>query len=725
MNEWRRRAFVPKRGRAIIATVVALASFLILQVVLFGYGATRGGGQLGRFLDNAVRRTMFERAVIRHEQRFLQFMGYPLPALPEQGANKVGVHVLLNSWLAETLMRTKKRRDSVDLHLKLSSTESKCPFHIIQPNVVDWYRPIEWELNLSLNNTSRTRALIFDDEQIVEFMMEHFEQLYTTFYQRASIAERVQIFGFAAVYVFGGIFVSSDIRDSDTLSRVAPGILLWIEKSATDCKPVMWFQSKNRERINVVAATPNHPVIMCVLTELLADHGAEWRSVFHLMEHTKWDPSCKPRCCPLQNLLEQSMDVFSTKDVSALSDEAPRFQVTITEKGGTEIPNLKPKDRRSDRLRRQWCSAGWLCHRCLRMPFAGSLKACRLVCRSCYQNNVCITRKLDEVVVQVSVKENPNSNEKRIPRIIHQTWFDELSAARYPHFQRLQNSWKASGWDYRFYKDEDCVLYVQQNYPRRFVDAYDAVLPGAFKADLFRLLVLFKDGGVYSDIDVQLDVDLDMFITNDLSFFVPRDVPLDYWPNSNYCLWNGLLGAAPGHPIVAKAIEDVVTTILNRDDYYDVEGSLCSRNLDMHLWKLRTLPILILTGPCALGISVNAALGIDDRLAGHDLGWLRTANVSAHHEPPDHYWGDALTLLGDRFDLGELRFTDIDRNLMVASTNQDRITGSAINYGLETPKKSPVHYSKSETDIVGEFGTYKDDLVLNEQVRLRITHEYV
>jgi mannosyltransferase OCH1-like enzyme len=112
----------------------------------------------------------------------------------------------------------------------------------------------------------------------------------------------------------------------------------------------------------------------------------------------------------------------------------------------------------------------------------------------------------------------------------------------------------------------DCRNYIEKHYPDRFLEAYDALIIGAFRADLFRLLVLFREGGIYADIDTQLEADLDNFITTDLSFFVPRDVPHDFWPNSNFCLWNGLLGSAPGHPILAKAIEDIITAILNRDD---------------------------------------------------------------------------------------------------------------------------------------------------------------
>lgn len=722
LSALRRRNILSEPWRVVVPTLV-VAIAMGLQVVLFGYGATRGGGQLGRFLDNAVRRSMFERAVIVHEQGFLKLMGYPLPALAEKDANKVGVHVLLNSWLADAIVRAKRRRDAVEQN----NIGNECSLHIIQPNLGEWFRPIEWQELWPNGTNDAVGALVFDDEHIEEIMTKHFEQVYTSFYQRANVAERVQLFGFAAVYLFGGIFISPDIRDAMTLERVAPGLQSWIEQSKIDCQPAMWFQSIGMENVAVLAATPKHPKIKCVIGELLADEGSGgWRSVIRLMEHSNWDPTCEPRCCPIQNLSKQSSDVFISSTRGVLNDDTPRFQVAIKEKRGKESTILLPKRRCSDRLRNRWCSAGWLCNRCLRMPFTGSLTACRFVCRSCYGKNVCVARDdLKEVTMEVSVKERRDSSQKRIPRIVHQTWFEGLTPVRYPHFQRMQNSWRSSGWDYRFYTDDECEKYIERNYPQRFADAYAAIIPGAFKADLFRLLVLFKDGGIYSDFDVQLDADLDNFVTKDLSFFVPRDVPLDYWPNSNYCLWNGLLGAAPGNPIIAKAIEDVLTTVLNRADYYDVEGSLCARDRGTSIWKLRTLPILILTGPCALGMSVHAALGSEDLLVGHDLGWLRTENVAARHEPPDHFWGYALTLLVDRYDLGELRFTDVDRNLLVASSNQNRVAKSPIAFASEKPALPPVHYSKSETDIVGEFGMYKNDQTASERVRLLISHEYI
>ena len=739
-----RRVVATRLGGFGLLMLITIITVLVykLQQLMFGPGPTHRGGRIGRWIDNAVRKMAFDEAAIRHDLEFEQCMGYPLPPIAEKGANQVGVHVILNSWLAQVLMRMKSRRDLIERHAFRSDTRSnpkrQClPRHIIQPNVGDWFRPIVFQPDQSanVNEAANFTILAFDDEQINDFMMYHYEKLYTKIYPRLGIVDRIQLFGIAAVSIYGGIFVSSEIRNSASLLSVTPGILTWMDEHTTNCNetPIMWLQVNNTtNRIAALSASPNHPKLRCSLEEFAHSENLDSgvRPLIAMMHERNWDHSCKDECCPSKDV--PVTNDFDTRlimgNVSTVQDDhvdRPRFDVEINERKGSEPTHTEKKNRCGDRLRKSGCSAGWLCNRCLKTSFAGRFDACKKYCRSCYQKIVCSVPLRKTVNIDVVVNESRGSTQKRIPRIIHQTYFEILTAARHPHLQRLQNSWKASGWEYRFYSDLDCRDYIEKNYPQRFAETYDSILPGAFKADFFRLLVLFKEGGIYSDIDVQLETDLDSFITTDLSLFVPRDVALDYWPHSNYCLWNGLMGSAPGHPIIAKAIEDIVTTVQNRNDYYDIEGRLCSKHQNVAIWKLRTLPILILTGPCALGMSMNAALGNIDELGGFELGWLNAYSLSMNsHEPSDYFWGDVMTLLTDRYDIGELRFTDIDRNILVASTNQDRFAKAPIEYTITKASKESVHYSKSDTDIVGEYRVYKDDIVTNEDVKLLVHHKY-
>ena len=93
-----------------------------------------------------------------------------------------------------------------------------------------------------------------------------------------------------------------------------------------------------------------------------------------------------------------------------------------------------------------------------------------------------------------------------------------------PNFSRLSESWKQqSGWEYRFYNDDDAANFLSTHFPVEVKEAYDVLIPGAFKADLFRYCVLFIHGGVYADIDVMLTSKLEAVIDSDIGFMIPLD----------------------------------------------------------------------------------------------------------------------------------------------------------------------------------------------------------
>jgi hypothetical protein len=112
------------------------------------------------------------------------------------------------------------------------------------------------------------------------------------------------------------------------------------------------------------------------------------------------------------------------------------------------------------------------------------------------------------------------------------------------------------------------------------------------------------------DVDVMLNTNLDTFFTPDLAFFAPIDA-VGSFADEQFCLWNGLLGSAPAHPILAKVIEWMVNLVSTRADMYDMERTVCELSGVDHIenWKVRTEPLLMLSGPCALGLALNYAVG--------------------------------------------------------------------------------------------------------------------
>lgn len=244
--------------------------------------------------------------------------------------------------------------------------------------------------------------------------------------------------------------------------------------------------------------------------------------------------------------------------------------------------------------------------------------------------------------------------------------------------------------------------------------------------------MLLKDGGIYADVDILLDTKLDSFITPSMSFFVPRDIVGDY-AGENFCLWNGMMGAAPGHPFMVQAAEALLNNVLNRVDYYDMEREMCrALGTSGEVWKMRALTILSLSGPCLLGSAVNKALGRHNNLSKYDPGWLMpeyTNHTTSHGEIRD-----ALLLIASRADMGALRFSDVDRNVMVASTGMTELSKDPIltvneitAQGQRDKATSHVHYSQFEhvNDVFGADGIYVDNLVTNENVKLSVYRQSI
>jgi hypothetical protein len=142
------------------------------------------------------------------------------------------------------------------------------------------------------------------------------------------------------------------------------------------------------------------------------------------------------------------------------------------------------------------------CHYCLCSPLQGSILKCPEQCPSCWKDIMhsppSRTRN-QKVIILAETQEGFIRDETRkhqayeIPRIIHQTWFEDLNTEDYPDLIRLQNSWKqteAYGFEYRFYTDASAFEYIQENFPPLVLQAYETLQPGAFKVILLAILLL-------------------------------------------------------------------------------------------------------------------------------------------------------------------------------------------------------------------------------------------
>jgi mannosyltransferase OCH1-like enzyme len=150
----------------------------------------------------------------------------------------------------------------------------------------------------------------------------------------------------------------------------------------------------------------------------------------------------------------------------------------------------------------------------------------------------------------------------KIPKKIFQTWETKHIS---PEFQQIVNFWKILNpeYEYCFYDKNDREIFIKENFEERIYNAYCKIIPGAFKADLWRYCILYKYGGVYADIDTLCLSGIDKFLTEDIEFMVPIDLntnPVEGQHN----LFNTFIASVPGNPILLNAIERIATNVENK-----------------------------------------------------------------------------------------------------------------------------------------------------------------
>eukprot|EP00041_Stephanoeca_diplocostata_P023797 m.591905 g.591905 ORF g.591905 m.591905 type:complete len:435 (+) comp22388_c0_seq1:541-1845(+) len=199
-----------------------------------------------------------------------------------------------------------------------------------------------------------------------------------------------------------------------------------------------------------------------------------------------------------------------------------------------------------------------------------------------------------------SARRGLNATDRRIPRTVYQTyWRIPTHKDGYTTAADAVDSWQDRGWEYKFFNDTDAVGFIEQNFQRWVVDAYHALVPHAFKADFFRYCLIYLQGGLYVDIDVVL------YFNGSLDALVPPATGL--WtptqPSNIVCgLWNGILGATPGHPALALSALQAALHVKHRMTPVDLQATFCPDVSPNGL--IRELH-LFLTGPDLLGHVVS------------------------------------------------------------------------------------------------------------------------
>ena len=153
-------------------------------------------------------------------------------------------------------------------------------------------------------------------------------------------------------------------------------------------------------------------------------------------------------------------------------------------------------------------------------------------------------------------------NQVSIPAILYKTGpkkYEDLDTSLKENFEKIQS--ENPDYKIKYYDDERCRRFIQKHLDTSVLKAYDSLIPGAYRADLFRYCVLYVKGGVYGDLSQQYLVPLNSLIERNHDRLVVVKDRLDVG-----CFKHGIqisfLAAVPGLSVFKEAIDKIVHNTL-------------------------------------------------------------------------------------------------------------------------------------------------------------------
>jgi hypothetical protein len=131
--------------------------------------------------------------------------------------------------------------------------------------------------------------------------------------------------------------------------------------------------------------------------------------------------------------------------------------------------------------------------------------------------------------------------------------------------KKFSLNWKNLNPDYeiKLYDNELCKKFLLEEYSQLFLDIFNFIPDGPIKADFWRLCILYKYGGVYSDADNEPLLPLKDFIEDDVSFVTCSS----YWDAMRFNFNPNFIICYKNDEIINKCINWYIEKYNNRYNF--------------------------------------------------------------------------------------------------------------------------------------------------------------
>jgi len=354
---------------------------------------------------------------------------------------------------------------------------------------------------------------IYDDKQCEEFIQNHFENdVVHTFNKLVPGAYKADLWRLCVLFIYGGIYIDIKYKciNGFTFSSVIDREYLTL-----DIPSVFWTNTMHGIYNGFMVSKPNNIFL--------------WKCICKIVENARnleYGKSCLFPTGPgllgdiyfqnenntdeLLNKMNSDFDcVFSTNIKNIILNNTAILEI---------YPEYRQEQKKEEKL---YYSVLW--------------------------NKRRIYKHEEKTEEKTEEKKEINSI---IPLKIYQTWYTkDLQEILLQSIQLLKS--QNPEFEFYLYDDNDCRKFIETYFDSSVLRAFDALIPGAYKADLFRYCILYIYGGIYLDIKYY-GINGFKFITLTEKEYLVRDLE-----TSGGGIYNALMICKPGNVLLWEAIQRI------------------------------------------------------------------------------------------------------------------------------------------------------------------------
>lgn len=112
------------------------------------------------------------------------------------------------------------------------------------------------------------------------------------------------------------------------------------------------------------------------------------------------------------------------------------------------------------------------------------------------------------------------------------------------------------------FDDNDCFDFIKAHFDKSVANAFESLVPGQYKCDLWRYCVLYIHGGIYMDIKMKCVNGFKLIALTEKEHFVKELDIIDYG------VYNSFMVCKPGNDVLLKCIHQIVKHVEKREYGY-------------------------------------------------------------------------------------------------------------------------------------------------------------